>query len=55
VPPEPGFRDAHLKHDHVFNAATAPEPKRGCPPKGPAEPPAEPEPKRPRGRPRKEK
>jgi transcriptional regulator with XRE-family HTH domain len=31
------------------------EPKRGRPPKAPAEVPAEPEPKRPRGRPRKEK
>jgi putative transcriptional regulator len=34
---------------------TLPEPKRGRPPKAPAEPPAEPEPKRTRGRPRKEK
>jgi transcriptional regulator with XRE-family HTH domain len=33
----------------------APEPKRGRPPKAPADPPAEPEPKRPRGRPRREK
>jgi hypothetical protein len=35
--------------------AAVPEPKRGRPPKAPAEPPAGPEPKRPRGRPRKEK
>jgi hypothetical protein len=35
--------------------ATIPEPRRGRPPKAPAELPAEPEPKRPRGRPRKEK
>jgi putative transcriptional regulator len=37
-------------------AETAPpEPRRGRPPRAPTEPPAEPEPKRPRGRPRKEK
>jgi transcriptional regulator with XRE-family HTH domain len=35
--------------------AAIPEPKRGRPPKAAAESPAETEPKRPRGRPRKEK